>query len=284
MTSPTSVAVDRILVPLDGSESAMPALEHGISLAVEADATVHLVAVVDPYGLSSVAERSEVEAELEEAVTDAAARVQDAGATVRTAVESGFPHEELLSVVDREGIDLIAMGTHGRTGLDRYVLGSVAEKLVRLSPVPVLTVREDATGERPYRNVVVPTDGSDAAVPAERWGVGLADRFGAGVRALSVVPVGPVRSSETTAALEEAATAAVERVTSRATEAGVESSQVIEHGVPHRKILDVCERTSADLVVLGTHGRTGVERFVLGSVAEKVVRLSEMPVLVVPAE
>ncbi|MFB6251934.1 MAG: universal stress protein [Halobellus sp.] len=284
MSQSMSVEIDRILVPLDGTEGSVPGLEHGISLAVETAATVHLVAVVDPYEMSSVAERSEVEAELEDVVTDAAARVQDAGVAVETAVETGFPHEELLSVVEREGIDLIAMGTHGRTGLDRYVLGSVAEKVVRLSPVPVLTVREEATAQRPYRNVVIPSDGSDAAVPAERWGVDLADRLGASIYTLSVVPEGRLRSSETTAAFEEAAAKAVRRVTGRATDAEVGSDEAVEHGIPHREILDHCERTSADLVVLGTHGRRGVERFVLGSVAEKVVRLSDTPVLVVPAE
>ncbi|MFA1611191.1 universal stress protein [Halobellus rubicundus] len=284
MTREPPIDVGRILVPIDGRESALPALDHAVSLADETGASVHLLAVVDPYGLSSVTERTEVEADLEDAVADAAARVQDAGVAVRTAVESGFPHEEILEYVDREGIDLVAMGTHGRTGLDRYLLGSVAEKVVRLSPVPVLTVRPDAAGERPYRDVVVPTDGSDAAAPAERWGVGVAARSEAAVHALSVVPREPIRSSETRAAYEDAAEAAIERVRARTDDIGVAFDGAVEHGVPHRGILDYADRTGADLVVIGTHGRTGVERFVLGSVAEKVVRLSETPVLVVPSE
>jgi nucleotide-binding universal stress UspA family protein len=276
--------VDRILVPIDGSEGAERALDHAITLAGELNASIHLLAVVDPYGLSTVTERQEIEAELEDVVATAAARAQEDGVAVTTSVEAGFPHEEILDAVDDRGIDLIAMGTHGRRGLDRYVLGSVAEKVVRLSPVPVLTVRVGATGERPYRDVVIPTDGSDAAVPAERLCVDLAARSDAVVHALSVVPEGRVRSSETDAAFEDAARRAVERVEKRFENGSGESLATIERGVPHRRILAYCEDVGTDLVVLGTHGRTGVERFVLGSVAEKVVRLSETPVLVVPSK
>ena len=284
MTHPTGIEVARILVPTDGSDGASAALDHAITVAAATDAEILLLAVVNPYGMSSVTERKEVEAELEDVVTDAAARVQDAGVAVSTAVEAGFPHEEILNAVDDHEIDMISMGTHGRSGLQRFVIGSVAEKVVRLSPVPVLTVRVDAAGERPYREIVVPTDGSDAAMPAERWSVDLAAEFGADLNALSVVPEGPVRSSETRAAYEEVAQSAVERVAARGSEFGVDVAEAIEHGVPHREIIDHCTEVDADLVVLGTHGRTGVERFVLGSVAEKVVRLSETPVLVVPSK
>ena len=283
MSQHPAVELGRILVPTDGSESADAALDHAISLAAAADAEIHLLSVVNPYVLSTVTERKEVEAEFEAVVEDAATRVREAGVDVRTTVEAGFPHEEILNAIEDGGIDLVAMGTHGRSGLQRYVIGSVAEKTVRLSPVPVLTVRTDATGTRPYDDVVVPTDGSDAAAPAERWGVDLAGQSDAVVHALSVVPKARIRSSETVDAQEEAARKAVDRVVALGDSAGVRVSDTIEHGVPHRVILDYCEDTDADLVVLGTHGRTGVERFVLGSVAEKVVRLSETPVLVVPA-
>jgi nucleotide-binding universal stress UspA family protein len=287
MTHDAVGGVERILVPLDGSDGSAQALDHAITLASELGASIHLVAVVDPYGLSSVTERQEVETELEDVVASGAARVQETGIPVTTAVEAGFPHREILGSVEARSIDLIVMGTHGRRGLDRFVLGSVAEKVVRLSPVPVLTVRIGASGERPYRDVVIPTDGSDAAMPAERLGVDLARQFGATVHALSVVPQGRIRSSETDAAFEEAAQAAVERVETRAATRAGDDGEVlatIERGVPHRRILDYCGDVDADLVVLGTHGRTGVERFVLGSVAEKVLRLSETPVLVVPSK
>ena len=283
MSEYAAVELRRILVPVDGSESADSALDHAVSLAKAAGAEIHLLSVVDPYVLSTVVERKEVEVELEGVVQDAAARVRDADVEVSTTVEVGFPHEEILDAVADEEIDLIVMGTHGRSGLQRFVLGSVAEKVVRLSPVPVLTVRTGATGTRPYEDIVVPTDGSEAAEPAERWGVDLAGQFDAVVHALSVVPKGRIRSSETVAAHEEAARKAVDRVVARGESSGVRTADTVDHGIPHRTIVDYCEDTDADLVVLGTHGRTGVERFVLGSVAEKVVRLSETPVLVVPS-
>ena len=283
MSQQAAVELRRILVPVDGSEGADAALDHAISLAGAVGAEIRLLSVVDPYVLSTVTERKEVEEELEAVVEEAAARVRDTGVEASTAVETGFPHEEILDTVADDDIDLVAMGTHGRRGLQRFVLGSVAEKVVRLSPVPVLTVRTGATGRSPYENIVVPTDGSDAALPAERLGVNLTGQFDAVAHALSVVPKGRIRSSETVEAQEEAARKAVDRVVALGDAAGVRVEEAVEHGVPHRVIVDYCESLDADLAVLGTHGRTGVERFVLGSVAEKVLRLSETPVLVVPS-
>jgi nucleotide-binding universal stress UspA family protein len=282
MSDRVDVGIDRILVPLDGHEAAASALDHAITLAENVDAGIHLLSVVDAYRLKSVDQRRSIEAELEDVIADAAAAVQTAEIPVTTAVEVGFPHKEILNAVADHDADLIAMGTRGRTGLDRHLLGSVAEKVVRLSTVPVLTVGDDAVGTRPYRNILVPTDGSDAAQPAERLGIALAGRFGATVHALSVVPELRIGSRETEDAYEAASRDAIERMK----EHGGENTDIrggIEHGVPHRTILDHCDAVDADLIVLGTHGRTGVERFVLGSVAEKVVRLAERPVLVVPA-
>jgi nucleotide-binding universal stress UspA family protein len=274
---------DRVLVPTDGSDGATAALEHGLELAQRFDADVYILSVVNPYALSTVEERREREERAESVVAEAAARVREAGVSAETSVEAGFPHRVILDAVEETDADAVAMGTHGRTGLQHYLVGSVAEKVVRLSPVPVLTVRYETDADHPYENVLVPTDGSEAAEPAERWGVDLAAAFGADLRALSVVNEVRLPDGDAERALTNRARAAADAVVDEATAAGVQASGHVATGVPHREILDFCESEHADLIVMGTHGRTGVERFVLGSVAEKVLRLSDVPVLVVPS-
>jgi nucleotide-binding universal stress UspA family protein len=274
---------DRVLVPTDGSDGAAAALEHGLELATRFDADVSILSVVNAYELSTVEERRQREERAEDVVSEAADRVREAGVSVETSVETGFPHRAILDAVESTGADVVAMGTHGRTGVKRYLVGSVAEKVVRLSPVPVLTVRYGTDAVHPYENVLVPTDGSEAAEPAERWGVDLAAAFGAELRALSVVDEVRLPDGDVAQTLQNRARAAVDAVVDEATAAGVQARGDVTTGVVHRQILDYCESERSDLVVVGTHGRTGVEHFVLGSVAEKVLRLSDVPVLVVPS-
>jgi nucleotide-binding universal stress UspA family protein len=139
---------DAVLVPTDGSTGTSTVTDHAGSLARRYDATVHVLSVVDTrnrfegptMGLgTSVWEAAERE-RAEQAVSDAVGTLPDDIAVERH-VTSGVPHTELLDYTERADIDLVVMGTHGRTGLDHYLIGSIAERVVRQSPVPVLTVR-----------------------------------------------------------------------------------------------------------------------------------------------
>ncbi|WP_435117726.1 universal stress protein [Halolamina sp. C58] len=139
---------DHILLPTDGSEGADAVADHVGAIADRFDATVHVLAVADTRnrfespssGLApDVWEEAESE-RAEAAVDDTVAILPDA-VPVERVVESGVPHEVILEYADAAGMDVIVMGTHGRTGLDHYLIGSVAERVVRRSSVPVLTVR-----------------------------------------------------------------------------------------------------------------------------------------------
>lgn len=141
---------DRILVPTDGSTAVEGAIERAIDLAETYGSTLHALAVVEPIytvneGLASIYDT--LEADANESVEAIAEQAAAADVPTITALRNGVPHREILEYVDDEGIGLVVMGTHGRTGLDRYLLGSVAEKVVRLSDVPVLTVRYEETEE-----------------------------------------------------------------------------------------------------------------------------------------
>lgn len=134
-----------VLVPTDGSDAASAAVPHAIDHAVRYDATLHVLHVVDEQGVPPTPDGGRVLAALEQQGRAAIERVaQQAGTagvdTIESAVASGPPHTAILDYVDEHGVDLVVMGTHGRRGLDRVLLGSVTERVVRLADVPVLTV------------------------------------------------------------------------------------------------------------------------------------------------
>jgi nucleotide-binding universal stress UspA family protein len=139
---------DQILVPTDGSDGTRGAIEHAINLATTYDATLHTIYAVETnVGIDSTVPGTldALEAAGEDAIEAVIRQAKTAGvATIEGVVAQGAPHRAILEYVDDHAIDLVVMGTHGRTGLDRYLLGSVTEKVVRLSDAPVLTVRMSA--------------------------------------------------------------------------------------------------------------------------------------------
>ena len=142
---------ETILFPTDGSEGTAQIAAHVGSLAERFDATVHVVSVLDTRNRfegpnMGVGESvwSETERERAETVVERTAGQLPADVAVEKHVESGVPYKVILEHADRAAVDLIVMGTHGRTGIDHYLLGSVAEKVVRHATAPVLTVRIEA--------------------------------------------------------------------------------------------------------------------------------------------
>ncbi|MFB6122935.1 MAG: universal stress protein [Haloferacaceae archaeon] len=138
---------DNVLVPTDGSECANAAVDHALTLAERFDATLHALYVVDvrathhsapELGMEQI--RESLEAQGEEATEYVASRARERGVNTVEAVEEGTPEDVIEEYVDTHDVDVVVMGTHGRTGLDRFLLGSVTERIVRTSDVPVLTV------------------------------------------------------------------------------------------------------------------------------------------------
>ena len=139
---------DRILVPTDGSDGMARVISHAVDLADAHDAAIDAVYVVNSASYAGLPMESSwegIDEMLHEDAEEAVAAVRDAGdargVPVTTAVLEGSPSREIVEYAERSGCDLVVMGTHGRGGIDRLLLGSVAEKVVRASNVPVLTVR-----------------------------------------------------------------------------------------------------------------------------------------------
>jgi len=141
---------DRILLPTDGSDASNRAVEEAIGLAEATGAKLHVLFVVEDIPYAPEMMDDEVEARIrnigEDALEEIRARADEAGVEVVTDLEEGAPHTAILGYADEADIDAIVMGTHGRSGLDRYLLGSVTERIVRTADVPVLTVRMSSEG------------------------------------------------------------------------------------------------------------------------------------------
>jgi nucleotide-binding universal stress UspA family protein len=139
-----------IVIATDGSENTQRAISYGIEIAKLSGATVHALYVVDTSSFSSIPmdagweEMYEImRKEGEKAVFDVKERGEAAGVEVREVLWEGHPSTEIINFAENNDIDLIVLGTLGKTGLDRFLLGSVAEKVVRNSKVPVLVVRSE---------------------------------------------------------------------------------------------------------------------------------------------
>jgi nucleotide-binding universal stress UspA family protein len=286
---------DTLLFPTDGSDGADAGLDFALDVAAARDATLHLLSVADTS--RSVVERAgddagPLEANADDVVSAAASRARDRGVDATTEVRRGEPYREICDYAAELGVDAVVVPTRGRRGLERYLLGSTTERVVRRSDVPVLTLRPDDSATYPFEEVLVATDGSDSADAALDRGVAVAAAEGAALRLLSVVDVtslgADVRSDIAVDALEASADAILDDAAAHATDAGVEPAarEVVFGSSVHRAILDCVDDWNADLVVVGTHGRTGFHRYLLGSVAESLVRTSPVPVLTVraPAE
>jgi nucleotide-binding universal stress UspA family protein len=286
---------DRILFPTDGSEGATVALEHVLDLADASDATLHVLSVPETTfdraaGVNEALVEDRVAAG-EEYVAAAADRAEERGVETVTAVEEGEPHATIVEYADRHAVDLVVMPTHGRKGLERLLLGSVTERVVRRANVPVLTLRpdEETTIRYPYENVLVPTDGSDCADEALALGTRVARTTDANLHLLSVVDVASlgvdVRTGVQLDVLEENASKTLSRAAQFAKDEGVASvREEVGYGSSiHREIVAYVEEHDVDLLVVGTHGLTGFDRYLLGSVTEKLVRTSPVPVLTVRA-
>jgi nucleotide-binding universal stress UspA family protein len=289
---------DTLLVPVDGSDHSIRAAEHSVGLARRFDATVHLLNVVDiqaaagPFDAGGVG--GEFLAALEEqgqtVLDDVQAAVDDQGVDLQTAVSKGRPAEAILDYGAEHDAGLLAMGTHGRTGLDRYIIGSVTERVIRQSDRPVFTVHATDRNqfEDGYDDILVPTDGSEFASAAVDHAVAIAAQFDAHVHAVNVVDINAAAFSpsytpptEILEGLTSAGQEATEAVASAAREADLAATTEVRKGIPSDELLDYADEADVDLITMGTAGRAGLSRYLVGSTTERLLRRADVPVLAV---
>lgn len=309
MTAP----ITTILVPLDGSELAEQALPLAVALAHASGAELHLIHVFVPYAAridmpGAIIDNTEFERKLEEQSTEYLRSVTERVAKelpdhvyadpVRTRPIRS-PYSESVAVVDRlrRAVarlhpDLMVLATHARGGLGRAWLGSVADALIRRVNVPTLLVhpREGVpTPASAFRHIVVPLDGSELAEESIPIAERLAALGDARVTLLRVVVPQPAMGPPSVVLqfnvdqlehFQREAKRYVDEVADRFRGAlpSIESVAVLAESPP-RAILEWCDEHGVDLIAMSTHGRSGFRRFMLGSVADKIVRGAQIPVL-----
>jgi nucleotide-binding universal stress UspA family protein len=266
----------KLMVALDGSENAEHVLPWVKRYAAPERALVVLFRAVDP-------ERESVPGEIQEA-RHYLQRIENelnyAGIPAKVVVRVGPPAESIVGAARAEGVELILMTTRGGSSVRRWALGGVTERVLRLSGIPVLPVRSQTALPKQgrVRRIVVPLDGSKLAEESLPWLRKLARFLKARVVFLHVYPmgVGGLRASHQAAydALHKRIARAIERLGG----AGVRASFRLQRGDPAERILAFVDRN--DLILTTTHGFGGVKRIFFGSVAEKLVQNSPVPVLV----
>ncbi len=288
-------AIRRILCATDLSSASEPAWAEARLLGQLFDAEIVLLHVVPPvpvpaegylpphlYQEWAEAGRRDAEAGLARLLADTGAP-----AKARPRVEEGPAPEQILRVAAQESADLIVMGTHGRTGLARLVFGSVADRVVRLAPIPVVTVRTWAPRPRLAR-ILYATDFSPNARGVWPWVVALAEAAGAEVDLLHVtlqpVPdahLPPAEVGRMARLLHEEGEAAARRFLRDAIPPppAERIHVLIGRGVVGEQVLHFARERESDLVVMGTHGWSGLVRWMLGSVALHVLQAAPCPVL-----
>ncbi len=294
-----------ILVPLDGSEFSEEALPLGRHLAAKLGVRLHLAHVIRPLTdvdfktpQEDLEWRNQIREGAEEYLAGRAGEAEaDEGISARIAVLEGRPVPTLDGYLQEHGIDLTVMTTHGAGGVERWWLGSVADGLLRKGSTHLLLVRpwddtEDREpGEPRFNRIVVPLDGSESAEAALEPARVMARTFGATLTLLRVVPA-PMELTSVSGVPGVRVEGEGHRT--RTAEAssyldGVAAgfgdprpeTLVVEHRGAAEGVIAGVQRAEGDLVVLSTHGRGGLARAVLGSVADKVIRGSVQPVLAI---
>lgn len=292
-----------VLLPVDGSSFSEQAVPYASAIARRAGARLHVVLVHTPLArhaadipATPLFERWEDRFREREAryLEDLVGRLGDEGVDAVAVKSEGEVAQRLIERAKSEA-DLLVMATHGRGGLERAWLGSVADEVVHHVCLPVLLVPPQADEERrddpSFEHILVATDGSQAAAAATREAAQLARLFGGRLTLLRVVSVPAGLSSpyiphaaqldrEITERREEEAKRFLDGAARQLAD-GVSVRTRTSLGYhPARAILDTISELGCDLAALGTHRRTRLARIVLGSVADKVVRASPVPVLV----
>lgn len=283
----------KILCPIDFSPGSEQAIRTAAQLATSSDAELVLTHswFVPPLAYAGEAwtlSADLVDGMVEESARGLAAALSTAvglGARATSVLQTGVPSDRILTMLNGDPtFDLVVVGTHGRSGLARVLLGSVAEQVVRHAPCSVLAARP-RLADAAFKSILCPIDFSDSSQQA----IDLAIEIGVDGTEIVLMHSIELPTSygqeptlmDSVEQLDRVTTSAIDRWAgaTRAKSRGPVTSQT-RRGRAGAQILELLEAGTYDLVVMGSHGRTGIRRALLGSVAEKVVRHATCPVLV----
>lgn len=279
----------KILVAVDGSGAGFHALGETFKLAACEKCWITAVSVAPRYegdlelvGMRNV--RDSLRRPCESALAESLSIAKAQGALIKPVCEEGEPYERIVDLAEAENCDLIVVGRTGKGALQRALIGSVASRVIGYSHCDVLIVPPQAL--LGWETILFPTDGSRFSAAAGAKAVDFAKSYGGGLTVLNVVDVPPEFYAEASSKVVDEMVARAHRHVSAVRElaraSAVQVKGLIREGrEAYEAILEVARETPVDVIVMGSHGRTGLRRLLMGSVAEKVIGYSPCPVLVV---
>lgn len=291
--------LNKILVPVDFSENSTRAVEWALLLAEYFEADITMIHVIlfyqEDVGESERMETfeklvREKEKRIQQQLNKQSREVSKRDINIQSVVLRGIsPADTLMEFISEMNFDLVVMGTHGKTGIRHFVQGSVAEKIVRNAPIPVLTVHRSVE-KNAINRILVPIDFSAYSTRSLEWASAIAEKYQAKLVILHVIerevyPSFYTPDVETSTSadqnLGELARNHLEEFVRELVDDSLIEQYVVKEGPAHKEIVDFVKENDMDLLVIATHGLTGLEYLLLGSTAEKVIRWATCPVLTV---
>ena len=266
--------MEKLMVATDGSKYSESAIREAINLAKICSSNLIAVSVVKTNlefdsVLPQFVEKAEQDAIKH--LESVKAQATKEGVNCITVVSlSEEPYEDIVRHASKNNVDMIIMGTHGKTEMKRLMMGSVTALVIGHAPCKILVLPLNAKVE--CKNVLIATDGSKYSEVAASEAIGIAKRCGSSLIIISVA------SSDAEIA---SAKGNVNKVSEAAEKEGIKIKSVVANGKPYELIVETSKQERADLIVVGSHGRTGLARLLMGSVTERVIGHAEVAVLVV---
>jgi nucleotide-binding universal stress UspA family protein len=277
----------KILVAIDGSESSKHALTESFKLATDEKSWITVVSVTPQYEgdlgavwINNVKEAMKRPCQV--ALSEAENMAKKERVLIKTVCEEGEIYERIVDLADAENCDLIVMGRKGTAGLQKTLVGSVTARVIGHSQRDVLVVPAGASIG--WKSILFATDGSKYSENAANKAIDLAKSYGSEMKAISVVDVTEEFMARAPGAVEDLVKKAkeiVEDIKKKASSEGIKTEGIVREGEAYKIIVNVAKKQKVNAVIMGSHGRTGLKRLLMGSVTERVIGHATCPILVV---
>jgi nucleotide-binding universal stress UspA family protein len=278
----------RILVAVDGSESSKNAFRQACRIALEDKSWLAVITTIpsyeDLFQMPSIQEKVSIalRAEGEKIVAEIKEIAAEEDTYIKTLLEEGTPFDTIIDTAEEGNYDLIVMGRLGMKRIEKALVGSVTARVIGNSQRDVLVFPLNT--KIGWNNIMLATDGSKYSISATDKAIDIAHSYGGEVRAVSVVDVTEEFQTEAPEAVDRLVAGAkgfVEEVRKKAETQGVRIEPLVREGETYKVITELAKKFASDIIVMGSHGRTGIKRLLMGSVTEKVLGYAPCPVLVI---
>jgi nucleotide-binding universal stress UspA family protein len=286
------ISIKNILCPVDFFPASDAAVNYAAGLAANYDAGIHLLHVVTPvvtggfeYSLDTSEIMTSLKQKAEEELAALSAKLRGAGIITEYEVCVGDAYEAIKQAIEDLKPEIVVMGTHGRRGVERWFMGSTTEKLMRHSPVPLITINPagEKTEAPRFKRILVTTDFSEGTSDALAYAFSVAQENESKITLLHVIhDVTADVSGKYRESLIEGVEKQLEDLVPPEATTWCDVNLKVETGVPYRIIPRVLEDEKIDLLVMNIHGKGMLDRALLGSTAERVVRIARCPVMLIP--